>query len=119
MTYKSYVNYRFRSGKEVTGTNLQFLAEFKTRAGEVIKVKVAVSAVSAANALQNLDAEIPDWDFDKVRDATCAKWDRELGRIQIEGAPEQKETFYTSLYHAMLAPNLYQDVNGEYRGLGP
>jgi predicted alpha-1,2-mannosidase len=48
--------------------------------------------------------------------ATRAKWNRELSKIEIEGSPEQKETFYTSLYHAFLAPNLYQDVNGEYRG---
>ncbi|HTL72626.1 MAG TPA: GH92 family glycosyl hydrolase [bacterium] len=116
VTYKSYVNYRFRSRNEAAGTNLQLLAKFKTSANEVIQVKVAVSAVSAANALQNLDAEIPDWDFDKVRAAAVEKWNRELGKIQIEGTPEQKATFYTSLYHALLVPNLYQDVNGEYRG---
>ena len=75
-----------------------------------------MSAVSSANALQNLDAEIPGWDFARLRNATCAQWDRELSRIQIEGTTEQKETFYTSLYHALLAPNLYQDVNGESRG---
>ena len=115
--YKSYVNYRFRSRNEAVGTNLQLLAKFTTRADEVIQVKVAVSAVSAANALQNLDAEIPDWDFDKVRNAVVAKWNQELGRIDIEGTPEQKATFYTSLYHAFLVPNLYQDVNGDYRGL--
>jgi predicted alpha-1,2-mannosidase len=116
VSYTSYVNYRFRSRKEVAGTNVQFLAKFKTRAGELIQVKVAVSAVSSANALQNLDAEIPGWDFAGLRNATCAQWDRELSRIQIEGTTEQKETFYTSLYHALLAPNLYQDVNGESRG---
>ncbi len=114
--YKSYVNYRFRSRHEATGANLQFLAKFKTHADEVIQVKVAVSAVSAANALQNLDAEIPDWDFAKVQEATRNQWDQELSRIQIEGSQEQKETFYTSLYHAFLTPNLYQDVTGEYRG---
>jgi predicted alpha-1,2-mannosidase len=114
--YKSYVNYRFRSRNEVAGTNLQFLAKFKTHADEVISVKVAVSAVSAANALQNLDTEIPDWNFEKLREATRARWDRELSCIQTEGSEEQKKTFYTSLYHALLVPNLYQDVNGEYRG---
>lgn len=114
--YRSYVNYRFRSRNEAVGANLQFLAKFKTHAQEVIQVKVAVSAVSAANALENLDAEIPDWDFEKLKAATCAKWDAELSRIQIEGTQTQKETFYTSLYHALLTPNVYQDVNGEYRG---
>ena len=116
VVYASYKNYRFRSRREAVGTDLQFLAKFKTQANEVIEVKVAVSAVSAANALQNLDAEIPGWDFEAIREATRAKWDTELGRIQIEGTQAQKETFYTSLYHAFLTPNLYQDANGEYRG---
>ena len=116
VTYKSYVNYRFRSRNEAVGTNLQFLAKFKTQAGEVIQVKVAISAVSTANALQNLDSEIPGWNFDKVKEATKAKWDKELSSLQIEGSDEQKNTFYTSLYHALLVPNLYQDVNGDYRG---
>ena len=114
--YHGYVNYRFRSRYEATGANLQFLAKYKTRANEPILVKVAVSAVSAANALQNLDAEIPAWDFDQVRETTRTAWDQELAKLQVEGTPEQKETFYTSLYHAFLTPNLYQDTNGDYRG---
>jgi predicted alpha-1,2-mannosidase len=111
-----YNTYRFRSEKEAAGTNMQFLATFKTQANEVIQVKVAISAVSAANALQNLDAEIPDWDFAKVEADTKKKWDDTLSKLQIEGSPEQKETFYTSVYHASLVPNLFEDVNGEYHG---
>jgi len=112
-----YNTYRFRSHREAAGTNLQFIAEYKNlHAGEVIQVKVALSAVSTANALQNLEAEIPGWDFEKLREATRAKWDRELSKFEIVGTPEQQETFYTSVYHAMLAPNLFTDVNGEYRG---
>ena len=80
-------------------------------------MKIAVSAVSAENALKNLDADIPHWDFDKVRSETRKKWDRELSKIQIEGTQEEKETFYTAMYHAFTTPNLYQDVTGEYRGL--
>ena len=115
--YDSFRTYRFRSRNEAAGTNLQFLAEYKTRPNEVIMVKVAVSAVSAANALLNLDSEIPDWGFDRVMNETKAKWDRELSRIEIEGSQWDKETFYTGMYHAFLAPNLYEDVTGEYRGL--
>jgi predicted alpha-1,2-mannosidase len=116
VTYKSYANYRFRSRNEVVGTNLQFLAKYKTQPNEVIVVKVAVSAVSAANALQNLDAEIPGWNFDGVKESTKTKWDKEMATFQVDGTDEQKATFYTSLYHALLVPNLYQDVNGDYRG---
>ena len=112
-------SYRFRSRNEAAGTNLQFLAEYKTSLGEQILVKVAVSAISAADALQNLDSEVPrdDWDFEKLRDQTRAKWDRELGRIEIDGSPRDEETFYTAMYHAFLAPNLYEDSTGQYRGL--
>ncbi|HEX7654234.1 MAG TPA: GH92 family glycosyl hydrolase, partial [Verrucomicrobiae bacterium] len=114
--YTSYVNYRFRSQQEAAGTNLQFLARYRTGANEVILVKVGISAVSTANALENLDTEIPDWDFAKLQAKTRQRWDDELSRIQITGTEEQKKTFYTSLYHALLVPNLYQDVNGQYRG---
>lgn len=103
--------------QEAVGTNLQFLASYKTWSNEVITVKVAISAVSAANALRNLDAEIPDWNFERVRNITCAKWDSCLRKIQIEGTETEKETFYTSMYHVFLTPNLYEDVTGEYRGL--
>ncbi len=112
-----YDTYRFRSEKEAAGTNLQFVATYQTKADEPILIKVAVSAVSAANALKNLDAELKDWDFDALCERTRTRWDKELGRIQIEGSQEEKETFYTSLYHAFLAPDLYEDVTGEYRGL--
>jgi predicted alpha-1,2-mannosidase len=117
--YDSYKSYRFRSRREAAGTNLQFLAEYKTAAGEQISVKAAISAVSAANALQNLDAEIPpkEWDFEKIVRRTRESWDRELSRIEVDGTQADKETFYTALYHLFLAPSLYQDVNGEYRGL--
>ena len=112
-----YDSYRFRSNAEAFGPNLQFLAKYKTKKNEAILVKAAVSAVSAANALKNLEAEIPQWDFEKVRRETRAAWDKELGRIEIEGSPQDKETFYTAMYHAFTTPNLYQDVTGEYRGL--
>jgi predicted alpha-1,2-mannosidase len=112
-----YNTYRFRSHNDVSGTNLQVFAKYlKTASDEVIQVKVAVSAVSAADALQNLDTEIPDWNFNKVREATRAQWDKALRKIEVEGTREQKETFYTSVYHAMLAPNLFTDVNGQYHG---
>jgi predicted alpha-1,2-mannosidase len=112
-----YNTYRFRSASEAAGKDLQFLAHYRTRGREVIMVKIGISAVSAANALHNLEAEIPRWDFDKVRRETRATWERELNRIRIGGTTGQKETFYTSMYHAFLAPCLYEDVNGDYMGL--
>ena len=78
---------------------------------------MGISAISAANAMKNLEAEIPAWDFDRVVRENRAKWERELARIQVEGSQLDKETFYTGLYHCFSTPNLYQDVTGEYSGL--
>jgi hypothetical protein len=85
---------RFQSRSEAAGANLQFLAEYDTKKDEVIQVKIAVSAVSAENALKNLDAEIPDWNFAQVRGETRQKWDRELGKIRIEGTREEKKPLH-------------------------
>jgi predicted alpha-1,2-mannosidase len=107
---------RFQSRAEAAGANLQFLAEYDTKKDDAVQVKIAVSAVSAENALKNLDADLPHWDFERVRGETCKKWDRELSKIQIEGTQAEKETFYSAMYHAFNTPNLYQDVTREYRG---
>ncbi len=112
-----YNTYRFRSHNEATGEDLQFLARYKTADQEQIQVKIGISAVSAEAALKNLDADVPAWDFDGLVEQTRQKWDQELGKIEIEAPDEQKETFYTSVYHAFLTPNVYQDVDGQYRGL--
>ena len=111
-----YNTRRFRSKYEAAHPDLQYYTRYSTEENEVIMVKIGISAVSSANALLNLDTEIPDWDFDKVVNDTRAKWNNEMQRMQITGSQEEKETFYTSLYHALLTPTLYEDVNGEYRG---
>lgn len=82
-----------------------------------IKVKVAISAVDAKGANRNMAKEIPHWDFEQTRREATALWDKELSKIQVEGGTEaQKRTFYSALYHCMIAPNLYSDVDGQYRG---
>ncbi len=112
-----YNTYRFRSRYEASGADLQYYTTYSTKKNEVIMVKVGISAVSTANALVNLDKEIPGWDFDKVVKDTRAKWNKEMQKMQVEGSTAEKETFYTSLYHALLVPTIYEDVNGQYRGL--
>jgi len=111
-----YNTYRFTSKYESAGTDIQFYARYNTDNQPIIMVKVGISAVSTTNALENLDTEIPGWNFDQVVANTRKKWNQELHKITIEGNREEKETFYTSLYHAFLAPSVYSDVNGEYRG---
>ena len=86
-------------------------------APEMVALKVGISPVSPENALANIEAEIPDWDFDKVVDAAREKWDRELSKITVETENEaDKRIFYTAAYHAYIHPSLYNDHNGEYKG---
>jgi len=77
---------------------------------------VAISPVSEANAIANLDQDGKGWDFDARRADATAAWNKALSAIDVSGTPDQRTQFYTSLYHAMLAPTLSMDVNGEYRG---
>ncbi len=86
-------------------------------AGQLL-VKVGISAVSIEGARKNLNAEIPDWDFDQVKENAQAAWNDQLKKIEIEtGNEEYKEIFYTAMYHSMLNPNLFTDVDGQYRGM--
>jgi predicted alpha-1,2-mannosidase len=103
---------------EAKGDHLKCVMRYQTSPGEVIYVKTGISGVSAEGALKSLDAEIPDWDFERVRRAAHQSWQRELSRIRIETSNQKhKEIFYTALYHLMLAPTLFDDVDGQYRGM--
>src|SRR5690348_5572282 len=86
--------------------------------GSDVKVRVGISYVSLANARANLDAEIPPGTtLAQVRERANADWNTALGKIAIEGGtPDQRTTFYTALYHALLQPTTFSDANGEYRG---
>jgi len=79
-------------------------------------VKVAISTVSEANAVANLDTEGQGWDFDARRAQARADWDKALSVIDVDASKDQRVGFYTSLYHALLSPTLSMDVNGEFRG---
>jgi predicted alpha-1,2-mannosidase len=102
---------------EASGRKLKAYFNFRTRAHEVIQVKVALSSVGIDGALANLAAEAPGWDFDGARRAAREAWTRELGRVTVEGDPKERRIFYSALYHSMLAPVTYMDVDGRYRGL--
>ncbi|MCX6232527.1 MAG: GH92 family glycosyl hydrolase [Bacteroidetes bacterium] len=102
---------------ELKGINIKAYVNFSTKKDEVIYVKVGISAVSIENARKNLEAEIKDWDFDKVKIDADSAWNKELGKIEVEGGTDdQKSIFYTAMYHAFLNPNTYSDVDGQYRG---
>ena len=102
---------------EVIGTNLKALFNFKTEKNEKILVKVAISGVSIEGARKNMDAELPGWAFDSVRMQAIHRWNEELGVLTVTGGTQEQLTnFYTALYHTMLQPNIYNDVDGSYRG---
>ena len=99
------------------GILMRAYVSFETTEGEVIYARVGISAVSIEGARKNLEAEQPDWNFDKVREAARSEWNKELGKIAVETSDTSvMRTFYSSMYHVMTSPNLYQDVDGKYRG---
>lgn len=98
----------------INGNQLRAGINFATTANEKILVKIALSPVSLTNARLNLKTECPTWDFNAVRQNATAAWEKELGKVQVEGSAGQKQIFYTALYHAFIQPNQLSDVNGEY-----
>ena len=100
-----------------TGTSVIARFDFQAEAGEQLVVSTALSGVSMDGAMRNLQAEVPEDDFDKCLAAAREAWDRQLGRIEVRCEDrDEKVKFYTALYHAMLAPTLYSDVDGAYLG---
>ncbi|MBQ9701400.1 MAG: GH92 family glycosyl hydrolase, partial [Bacteroidales bacterium] len=88
-----------------------------TAAGQQVLVKVALSPVSVEGARANMDAELPGWDFEAVKADARTAWNQELSKMSIECKDKDTKTvFYTALYHTMIAPSAYNDVDGQYRG---
>nr|WP_199653013.1 GH92 family glycosyl hydrolase [Parabacteroides sp. AM08-6] len=101
---------------EITGKEVKGVLSFKDNPQD-INIKIAISSVSCANALANMNAELPGWDFERVHQDAIAKWNKQLACVRIETQDERaKKIFYTALYHAFIAPTLYCDANGEFRG---
>ncbi|WP_080904690.1 GH92 family glycosyl hydrolase [Parabacteroides sp. Marseille-P3160] len=82
-----------------------------------LEMRVAISAVSTQGAIKNLQAETSGKTFDQLVSEANNKWNKELDVIEIEGTEDQKTMFYTSLYHTMINPSVYMDVDGQYRGI--
>lgn len=102
---------------EEKGNKIGAFVTFETEESEQVLVKVGISYTSVEGARKNLHAEIQDWDFDKVKNNARQIWNDELSKITIDGATaDQKEIFYTSLYHSFLAQYISQDADGKYFG---
>jgi predicted alpha-1,2-mannosidase len=117
--FSSPFDYRLsNNGVEVEGDSVNgkdILLEFDFKDKEVL-VKTGISSASPQNALQNLSAEQSGFDFKKVRLAALGRWETAFQKVRIQAEPDNMTQFYTAMYHTMLAPTLYSDVSGEYKG---
>ena len=106
---------RTQASGDDTGANINF-GDIKN---QPVELKIGISFVSLENARQNLEAETGSLDFEGIRDAGRAAWDNWLSRVKIEtDDSEIKTIFYTALYHSMIMPSNFTDVNGQYLGFG-
>lgn len=106
-----------RTVNEFEGKHIGFFTEFETDTDEEVFFKSGISFVSEDGARRNLEAEIKDWDFDSIRSNAGSLWNEALSKINVSGGTdEQKTIFYTSLYHTMIDPRSFADVDGQYPG---
>jgi predicted alpha-1,2-mannosidase len=109
--YKVYETYHH----EMAGTDIGAWYTFEVEAGEAIEVKVGVSYVSIENARENLKAEQEGFNLEKIAQDAFIKWNEKLSVIEVEGGSEDdKVMFYTALYHMLIHPTIFHDVNGQY-----
>jgi predicted alpha-1,2-mannosidase len=112
-----YDDTKLLDGKSGKGIAIKGLISFEKSPGTV-QFKVGISPVSQDNALANIEAEIPHWDFEKIVKETNEKWEKELSKVIISTKSiADKRIFYTALYHSMMHPSLFDDHNGDYRGV--
>lgn len=122
---KGKVDYKGGYGKfdmthnfpDMGGRKLVTYFDFDPKAGSELEVKVALSGVSTAGALKNLQAEAASFSFDQLAAQAAKRWEQALSVIDAKGSDDQLAMLYTSLYHTMINPCVYMDVDGQYRGL--
>ncbi len=115
--FSVYDSVMAKTGTALTGKKVKGVFNFVTSEGEKLLVKVGISPVSIENAMMNIRAEIPGWNFNQVVAAADQAWEKQLQKVQVKTANEsQKKVFYTALYHTMIAPSIFNDHNGDYCG---
>ena len=103
--------------REAQGRSVKAFFNYKTKANEAVLVKVGISATGIEGARKNLAAEIPKWDFDGAHEVAAKQWDKLFDQVQVQTYdPHVQKTFYANLYLSGLAPTLFDDVDGSYRG---
>ena len=115
--YLMMVDGREIAPADTSAQSIKLIARYPANAStDTLAIGVGISAVSAENALENLNCEIGSKTFDTVVAEAAESWNDALGRIKATGSERDLRVFYTALYHSMLAPSLYNDINGQYRG---
>ena len=105
------------TGSSAKGVRVKGVLSFATEANETMLLKVGISPVSSMNALANIRAELPHWHFNKVASDANAAWNKELSKIVVKTKDQNRlKIFYTALFHTLVAPSLFNDHNGDYRG---
>ena len=103
--------------REKQGKHLGFYTEFATLQDEPVLLKAGISFVSLEGARKNLEADISGWNFDQVAREARERWNQALGKMTIEGGSEEERTvFYTAMYHTLIDPRVFADVDGKYTG---
>jgi len=105
-----------RQRAQIEGRQLVGALDFDSAQGETMVVKVAISPVSEEGAIANLDAEVPGFDFDAVRNDAKAQWSQALGALDVDAPEPMRRSVYTALYHTLMGPSLFMDADGRYRG---
>jgi predicted alpha-1,2-mannosidase len=125
-SFGTWDNENIKEGsKDESGNHIGAFVDYATSENENIKVKVGISYISTAQARLNLNTEIPHWMFKRVRKDARMTWNKELSKIKVQigkefdetSSKEKLVTFYTALYHSLLFPATFGDVDGKYIGL--
>ncbi|MFN8254317.1 MAG: GH92 family glycosyl hydrolase [Bacteroidales bacterium] len=104
--------------KEMKGRSTKAILCFTTDENESVLVKVGISSSGVEGAMNNLNTEIKDWNFDAVAKNASEEWNKELSKFKVESKDQdQIKIFYTAVYHSMVSPNTYSDVDGQYTGI--
>ena len=116
--YGVWINDTLNRTRNNSAKNLKAFFNFDLTKDKTVFAKVAISPVSVEGAKRNLETEIPNWDFEKIKQQAQQKWNAELSKIEVESTDVNKlNIFYTALYHTQIVPNINMDVDGQYRGM--
>lgn len=115
-SYQLYNDTTIQQGNLIVSQRSRAILFFDIAKGDKLLLKVGLSSVNTSNAKDNIQIELPHWDFNRVKIDAAARWNKELSVVEYDASDELRTIFYTALYHSFFFPSVYRDVNAEYRG---